>query len=295
MNDLARPSLYNSYHEVKSVDVIDRTITADIVGPICESSDFLAKDRVLPDVDRDGLYAVMSAGAYGMTMASNYNSRPRVPEILVDGDTYYIVRRREIYNDLTGPEMVPEYLRKKMNIPFYKMTGAGNDFIFIDNRDGKANGIDRQTLITKACARNVSVGADGLVLIENSDGDTDFKWRFYNCDGSEAEMCGNASRCAGRFAKLNGIAEDKMSFDTLAGVIEAEVKEGGVDVKVQLTPPFDKKIRLYAQPRQRRTPYIEYKHRRTSCCLVCRRHRGHRHYEIRKRYQIPRRFLSGRN
>ncbi len=128
-----------------------------------------------------------------------------------------------------------------MNIPFYKMTGAGNDFIFIDNRDGKANGIDRQTLITKACARNVSVGADGLVLIENSDGDTDFKWRFYNCDGSEAEMCGNASRCAGRFAKLNGIAEDKMSFDTLAGVIEAEVKEGGVDVKVQLTPPFDKK------------------------------------------------------
>lgn len=114
MNDLARPSLYNSYHEVKSVDVIDRTITADIVGPICESSDFLAKDRVLPDVDRDGLYAVMSAGgAYGMTMASNYNSRPRVPEILVDGDTYYIVRRREIYNDLTGPEMVPEYLRKK--------------------------------------------------------------------------------------------------------------------------------------------------------------------------------------
>lgn len=113
MNDLARPSLYDSYHEVKAVEKTDKTIKGDIVGPICESSDFLAKDRELPDIDRDGLYALMSAGAYGMTMSSNYNSRPRAPEILVDGENYHIVRRREIYNDLTGPEMVPEYLRKQ--------------------------------------------------------------------------------------------------------------------------------------------------------------------------------------
>lgn len=126
-----------------------------------------------------------------------------------------------------------------MNIPFFKMTGAGNDFIFIDNRDGKANGIDRQTLITKTCARSISAGADGLVLIEDSD-NADFKWRFYNSDGSEAEMCGNASRCAGRFAYLNGIAGEKMKFETIAGLIEAEVKEG-VNVKVQLTEPFDQK------------------------------------------------------
>lgn len=119
------------------------------------------------------------------------------------------------------------------------MSGAGNDFIFIDNRDGRANGIDRQTLITKACARNVSVGADGLVLIENSD-KADFRWRFYNCDGSEAEMCGNASRCAGRFTYLNGITGKKMSFETLAGIIEAEIKDG-VNVKVQLTDPFDER------------------------------------------------------
>jgi len=125
------------------------------------------------------------------------------------------------------------------NIPFYKMSGAGNDFIFIDNRDGKANGIDRQTLITKACARNVSVGADGMMLIEDSH-KADFKWRFYNCDGSEAEMCGNGARCAGRFSYLNGIAGKKMSFETIAGIIGAEVKEG-VNVKVQLTEPLDKK------------------------------------------------------
>lgn len=113
MNDLARPSLYNAYHEIKPVDSTDSKVFGDIVGPICESSDFLAKDRELPDVAQDGLYAVMSAGAYGMTMASNYNSRPRVPEILVDGEDYYIVRRREIYEDLTGPETVPVFLRNK--------------------------------------------------------------------------------------------------------------------------------------------------------------------------------------
>lgn len=119
------------------------------------------------------------------------------------------------------------------------MSGAGNDFIFIDNRDGKANGIDRQTLVTKTCARNISAGADGMMLIENSD-KADFKWRFYNCDGSEAEMCGNGARCAGRFAYLNGIAGPKMKFETIAGIIEAEVKEG-VNVKVQLTDPIDEK------------------------------------------------------
>lgn len=126
-----------------------------------------------------------------------------------------------------------------MNIPFYKMSGAGNDFIFIDNREGIADGIDINTLVTKSCARNISVGADGLMLIENSD-KADFKWRFYNCDGSEAEMCGNGARCAGRFAYLNGIAGKKMTFETLAGIIEAEIKDG-VNVKVQLTDPVDEK------------------------------------------------------
>lgn len=113
MNDLARPSLYDSFHAIKSVDETDKEIHGDIVGPICETGDFLARERKLPDVEVDGLYSIMSAGAYGMTMASNYNSRPRVPEILVDGKKYHIVRRREIYDDLTGPERVPEFLRKK--------------------------------------------------------------------------------------------------------------------------------------------------------------------------------------
>jgi diaminopimelate epimerase len=126
-----------------------------------------------------------------------------------------------------------------MNIPFFKMSGAGNDFIFIDNRDGKADHIDTHTLVTKACARNISAGADGMIFIENCDR-ADFRWRFYNCDGSEAEMCGNGARCAARFAYLNGIAGKKMTFETLAGIIEAEIMDG-VNVKVRLTEPVNER------------------------------------------------------
>ncbi|MGA1845598.1 diaminopimelate epimerase [Deferribacter abyssi] len=127
-----------------------------------------------------------------------------------------------------------------MNISFYKMTGSGNDFIIIDNRDGKMNDINLNEFIPKVCARCVSVGADGFILIENSD-NVDFKWQFFNSDGSVAEMCGNGSRCAARFAYLNGIAGRKMAFETIAGIIEAEIMDG-FNVKVQLTDPFDEKI-----------------------------------------------------
>jgi len=111
MNDLARPSLYDSYHEVLPVCEGIGTVVGDIVGPVCESGDFLAKGREIPDAGQGALLAFMSAGAYGMTMASNYNSRPRVPEIMVFGDSYNIIRRRETYEDLTGFETVPAALR----------------------------------------------------------------------------------------------------------------------------------------------------------------------------------------
>src|SRR5439155_138259 len=85
MNDLIRPSLYGAYHEIRPVREVPgaKTITADVVGPVCESGDFLAKEREMPEPRPGDLLAVMSAGAYGFTMASNYNSRPRVPEIMV--------------------------------------------------------------------------------------------------------------------------------------------------------------------------------------------------------------------
>jgi len=108
MNDLIRPAFYQAYHKIIPVeDKYSDYEVVDVVGPICESSDFLAKERKLPKVKRGDLLAVMSVGAYGFVMSSNYNSRPRVPEILVDGDTYYIIRRRETIEDLLALETIP--------------------------------------------------------------------------------------------------------------------------------------------------------------------------------------------
>ncbi|MFQ5829736.1 MAG: diaminopimelate decarboxylase [Candidatus Methylomirabilia bacterium] len=108
MNDLIRPSLYNAFHEIRSVRATDggSGVVADVVGPICESGDFLAKDRQLPTVAEGDLLAVMSAGAYGFAMASNYNARPRTAEVLVDGTRYAVVRRRESYEDLIAGEQL---------------------------------------------------------------------------------------------------------------------------------------------------------------------------------------------
>jgi diaminopimelate decarboxylase len=105
MNDLIRPSLYKAHHGVWPVrsDAPFRDNgfePADVVGPVCESGDFLAKERRLPEVAAGDLLAVFSAGAYGYAMSSNYNARPRPPEVLVDGETYRVIRRRETYEDL---------------------------------------------------------------------------------------------------------------------------------------------------------------------------------------------------
>ena len=110
MNDLIRPPLYDSYHEVRPVSEArlgGPTEKVDVVGPICESGDFLAKDRELARTEEGDLLAVMSAGAYGFAMASNYNTRPRAAEVLVDGNRYTIVRRRETYEDLVAGETTP--------------------------------------------------------------------------------------------------------------------------------------------------------------------------------------------
>jgi diaminopimelate decarboxylase len=113
MNDLIRPSLYGSYQRVQPVRRSDRPEwTADVVGPICESSDFLAKDRKLPKTEQGDLLAVMSAGAYGFSMSSNYNSRPRVAEVLVVKDKFFVIRQREEYDDLTRGEMIPGFLKE---------------------------------------------------------------------------------------------------------------------------------------------------------------------------------------
>ena len=110
MNDLLRPSLYDAYHEVRPVRDGAAAIPADLVGPVCESGDYLAKDRDLPDAAEGDLLALMGAGAYGFSMASNYNSRPRPAEVLVRGDRWATVREREYLADLIRREAVPAFL-----------------------------------------------------------------------------------------------------------------------------------------------------------------------------------------
>lgn len=111
MNDLLRPSIYGAYHKIQPIVQNRRAkMTADIVGPICESGDFLAKDRQISKVKEGEYLAVMSAGAYGYAMSSNYNSRPRPPEVLVKDNEYAIIRKRETYDDLIRDEVLPEFI-----------------------------------------------------------------------------------------------------------------------------------------------------------------------------------------
>ncbi len=110
MNDLIRPAFYESYHEILTVRGPAGAVEkVDVVGPICESGDFLAKDRKFPKVRNGDLLAVMSAGAYGFAMSSNYNTRPRVPEVLVKGGDFRIVRKRETYDEMLSGETIPEF------------------------------------------------------------------------------------------------------------------------------------------------------------------------------------------
>ena len=104
MNDLVRPALYQAYHHIEPVVATPDTVTADVVGPICESGDFFAKERVIGDVAAGALLAIQTTGAYGYAMASNYNSRTRPAEVLVDGDRYAVIAERERLEDLVRLE-----------------------------------------------------------------------------------------------------------------------------------------------------------------------------------------------
>ncbi len=113
MNDLIRPCLYGSYHEIFPIirHIKRKSSVFDVVGPICESGDFLAKQRRLPEFEAGEVMALLGAGAYGFTMSSNYNSRPRVVEVLVKGKKFDVVRKRETYADLVHGEKIPKFLK----------------------------------------------------------------------------------------------------------------------------------------------------------------------------------------
>ena len=106
MNDLIRPALYQAYHEILPVlhDPMAEAAVVDLVGPVCETGDFFARDRTMPKVKEGDLVAILDTGAYGMSLSSNYNSRPRPAEVLVEGKRSRLIRRRETIRDLIGPE-----------------------------------------------------------------------------------------------------------------------------------------------------------------------------------------------
>jgi len=136
----------------------------------------------------------------------------------------------------------------RKTIPFYKMSGTGNDFILIDNRRGRLKGKNIGRLTQAVCRHRLSVGGDGLILLERSPKrDVHFRWRLFNADGGEAEMSGNGGRCAARLAYLLGIAPRKMVFDTLAGLVRAEVlKPRGhkAEPSVKIEMPLPKDFRM---------------------------------------------------
>ena len=112
MNDLIRPTLYEAHHEIQPVvaPATGAAIRADVVGPVCETGDYLALDRSMPPAGPGNLLAVMSAGAYGAVQAGTYNSRLLVPEVMVDGDRFAVIRPRTDYDDLIGLDRIPSWL-----------------------------------------------------------------------------------------------------------------------------------------------------------------------------------------
>ena len=129
-------------------------------------------------------------------------------------------------------------------IPFTKMSGSGNDFIVIDNRDGLLRGLDPSNLARQICARRTSVGADGMLSVEPPDGEAHFRMRYFDADGTENTMCGNGARCLARFAYLEGIAPQSMSIETPAYTVRAIALEDG-RVEIEMGDPEDVKLDLF--------------------------------------------------
>lgn len=126
-------------------------------------------------------------------------------------------------------------------IPFMKLSGSGNDFILIDNRRNTLRGLDLKRFASSICRHRLSVGGDGVVLIQKPRSKAaSFRWRLFNADGTEAEMSGNGGRCAARFAYLKKIAPSRMAFETLAGIVRAQVMGRGVKIKM----PSPEELRL---------------------------------------------------
>lgn len=227
MNDLMRPALYQAWHNILPVQLNQKNESHvyDIVGPVCESADCLAAGRIL-EIAQGDLLAIKGAGAYGFSMSSHYNSRPLLPEILIDKNQMHLIREREDYSDLVRKE---HKIKEAINMPisFIKMQGLGNDFILIDATKNKIS--LTSTIIRQLADRHFGIGCDQVLLLEASEvKEADFVYRIFNADGSEVEQCGNGARCVGRYIYDRGLSQkEEIILNTLKGKISLRQSANG--------------------------------------------------------------------
>ena len=258
MNDMIRPALYQAWLDIQPVEHSDAGQAAlwDVVGPVCETGDFLGKDRELT-LSQGDLLALFGAGAYGFTMSSNYNSRARAPEIMVDGEDMHLVRERETIADMMRTETCLPARRKlavrdaRMQLKFTKMHGAGNDFVVIDLISQRYKLAPRD--VRKLADRHFGVGCDQVLVVEPpSSPAVDFRYRIYNADGGEVEQCGNGARCFARFVRDKKLTSKRdITVETAAGIIELRVRnrhDVEVDMGVPRLEPADIPFRADSAP-----------------------------------------------
>ncbi|MFC1562698.1 diaminopimelate decarboxylase [candidate division KSB1 bacterium] len=241
MNDFIRPSLYNAHHNIVPLKKgVEKQLKADVVGPLCESSDFFAKNRNLPIFKKGDLLAILSTGAYGMSLSSNYNSRLKLPEIIIKNDKASVIRNRETKHDLLKNQPAEKIwlnLKRKTHpikeIKFSKFSATGNDFIIIDNRKNIFKGINLKRLFSTICRRKTSIGADGVILISKRNEKCYIT--FYNPDGSVAECCGNGLRAVSVYLKRHKILGTEQSVETADGIHEIELGENNPKVRMNIS------------------------------------------------------------
>ncbi|TFG21284.1 MAG: diaminopimelate decarboxylase [Promethearchaeota archaeon] len=239
-NTLIRPAFYGSYHHVIPTRQVNTNFSKpiDIVGQICESGDVIARDRQFSNVREGDFLCILDAGAYGYAMSSDYNARPRAMELWISEiKSPEIIRTRGTLMDLLSHQVKPSMDSKLSRvIPFIKMHGIGNDYIYLDYLKYSYPEIDYQLLAQRISHRKYGIGGDGLVLILPGSTGT-IRMRMFNADGSEAEMCGNAIRCVGGYCFQKGYIKSKIFLiETKAGPKQIIIENENL-VKVNMGKP----------------------------------------------------------
>lgn len=145
-----------------------------------------------------------------------------------------------------------------MKIKITKLQGLGNDFIIINNKEYNFSEEEISKIAKRLCARRVSVGADGLIMVDEAESNADFKMKFYNADGSIGEMCGNGARCIARYAYINNIAEKEMKFETKAGIVSAKIKDNRmITVKLNNPETIDMNKKIFVNGEEYSCTYVE--------------------------------------